>query len=176
MGKLLSDSRILRRNTAAEKMSSLLDRLEDGFLHGKEQERSLVKKLGRGRNVIDISSAATMQLLHVATGPALAASLRRRLPALLDRLEAYPYLVPREHDLEQAFAAYLRRWTSLRAEAKDLVVFNGIYGSYRTILMSQPGQYVLVPEFIHQTHKAAFAAAGKTVVEIPVTAGRLLDV
>lgn len=172
---LLSKRHTATRATQSHKMAAFLDTIEDGFLRGKQIERKMVKALGLSAEVVDISSAASMNIFHTFIGTAAARLKANVKSGLIDNLESYPYLVPRDHSLEDVWVAFLFKWLRVKTSREEVVVFNGIYSSFSIILLSQQENVVIIPEYIHQTHKACFASVGKKVVEIPMTKEKLLD-
>ena len=168
MGKLLADTTIVRKATAADKLSAALDMVEADFLTGNLKERKMVERLGRQRGVIDISSATSMNLFHDLTEKRIVDIVKKELLHLLEKLHSYPYLIQRDFGLEKTFIAFMRRWARTDLNLDEILVApGGVYGSYKTILLSQPGKYVLVPESIHQINKACFSSLGKRVREFP---------
>ncbi|MGH7175656.1 MAG: pyridoxal phosphate-dependent aminotransferase [Minisyncoccia bacterium] len=142
-----------------------MDDIEARFMPGRARELQLGSLRLRADDLIDVSSAANMHLL-----PDLLDEKRLLAPApdLVRTLEQYPPLADPPQDLEQGFARFLTRWTKVPIEPEEVVAFGGVYGAFKTIALAQAGKYVFLPEFTHETHKAAFAALGKTVVEIPI--------
>lgn len=168
MSHLLTNTPHVRKATASDKMTAVLDAIESDFLTGNIKERKLIERLGRGKEVIDISSATSMNLFHDTTERKLGAVVKKELAHLLEKFHSYPYLIQRDFGLEKAFSAFLKRWTGISIRLDEVAVSpSGVYGSYKTILLSRQGKYVLAPELIHQINKACFASLGKKVIEIP---------
>ena len=169
MGKLLPDSPKIRHATAAPTMTALLDAVEAGYLRGNVSERKMIKNFGRAEDIIDISSATSMNLFHNVTEKAVSSILKKDLSHLFETFHSYPYLIQRDYGLEKTFVKFMKRWTNVTIPLDEVMVApNGVYGSYKTILLSQPGKYVFAPEVIHQINKACFASLGKKLWEIPV--------
>ena len=168
MDLLPPESKRIKQATAAEKLAAVLDALESKFIpqHAAEHE---LKRIGHTREgVIDLSDASNMHLLREVAGAKVHAQLQSHLSEFLKSTESYPPRFRSAPGLEEAFVSFLKRWTNISVAPQDVVVFNGVYGAFQTLTLSQPGKYVLVPEFVHQMHKAAFTALGKKVIEIPI--------
>lgn len=169
MGKLLPNDQKVRRATAAQTMTALLDAVEGGYLQGNVSERKMIKKFGRSEDTIDISSATSMNLFHDATEKAVSSILKKDLPRFFEKFHSYPYLIQRDYGLEKAFIKFMKRWTDIAIPLDEVMIFpNGVYGSYRTILLSRPEKYIFAPEAIHQINKACFVSLGKKLWEIPM--------
>jgi aspartate/methionine/tyrosine aminotransferase len=169
MGELLPNNPRIRRATTAQTMTALLDAIEAGYLWGNVSERKLIRSFGGRKDIIDISSATSMNLFHDTTERAVLSFLKKNMPRLLEKFHSYPYLVQRDYGLEKAFIRFMKQWTNVTISLDEVMVLpNGVYGSYKTILLSQPGKYVFAPEVIHQINKACFVSLGKKLWEIPM--------
>lgn len=152
-------------------MEKFFTEIEERFLVHKEQHRRVM----HGRKwpgKIDLSSAMYMHLFDEVVGQNI---LNESALAATAHILHYPSVLTQKDSLLMTAAKTFNRWLKTKLEAKNIIVFNGIYGSYRTILQTNPSPVVLVPAFLHQTHKACFANCGKTVIEIPMTESGLLS-
>jgi len=172
VGKLLPDTPDVRYATASGELNALLDQIEGDFLAWKKFERKLVQGANTTHSgIIDISSATSMNIFPEAGKDVL-------LPAedVRQTVTAYPYVIPKEHSLENAFSVFLKDSLGIEAGTETILVTNGTYAATRTLVRAFPGDVVLVPEFMNQAQKVSIVAMGKEVQEIPMlTPGWLLD-
>ncbi len=167
MGKLLKNTKFIKQSTGSEKFDSFLNMIESKFLKGNLKEKIVIKKFAN-KDVIDISSATSMNIFHDFIEPKLKVNLKKDSLGILEKIHSYPYLIQRDFKLENNFINFIKKWTGLSIKQEEIFIApNGVYGSYKTILLSQQAPIVFVPEVIHQINKAAFTSLGKQVIEIP---------
>jgi aspartate/methionine/tyrosine aminotransferase len=152
-------------------LNELLDQVEARFLVSKNRQRVIKRMADAYADLIDLGSASSMNL---------ASYLPRLDQAWLGKefvhiAASYPAKHSTDNGLEQTVVNYFAKWTGLQLSPGQVSIFSGVYGSYRSLLQLWPGRPLLVPEFIHQTHKACFAALGHKVIEVRNTENGLLD-
>lgn len=178
MGELLPNTPEIREATAAEKLESFLNGIEDEYLDGKQIERGILKKFKSSdeqKDIIDISSASSMNTLnHILTNKESVGHILDS-QTILEKTESYPFLVQHNAETEQAFTDYLRQSIGVEVSLSEVLVFNSIYRSFNTLLTAFPGAYVIVPEYMHHTQKACFRSVGKELIEISITPEKKYD-
>jgi len=124
----------------------------------------LQKKLTKSvapKQVIDLASASGLHL----DLPQI--NMKQLAEGQLARIGVYPGRISIATELTATISETLKKWTGASIPNSEIMITSGIYGAYRTILLSSPKPLIIVPELTHEPHKAAFKALGKRLLECP---------
>ena len=150
-----------------------LDKIEAEYLSSKVRQRKAIKGLKNKADVIDIGSAATMHLFEEVLGTS---SLVDKSKSLFNKIVQYPSVIQTEYNLEKEISTMFLKTVGAKIDLENVVIFRGVYDSYGQILLSSQKRTLIVPEHMHQIHKACFVAFGFTLVEVPILENGLLDI
>jgi len=123
-------------------------------------------------DVIDLGSAATMDLLNID-------SVQKMVDinpnSIADMITKYPTVAPDPY-LESSLAKRFKKEAGLSYEKNQFVIFRGVLGgALCTVSLFRSGKYVILPSNIYSYHKTMFVKYGKTVAEFEADRSGLPD-
>ncbi len=150
-----------------------LDRIAARFLESKKRQWAISQKAKSDPDVIDMGSAASMNLFEDMYS---SENFSMSGKEIVDLVTKYPPIIQTDFRLEESIIDFIARRIGIKFGTENVVVFRGAYGSYIPIFSFFVEKDLIIPENIHQIHKAHFAANGFVLHEVPSDTGGLLDV
>jgi aspartate/methionine/tyrosine aminotransferase len=161
-----------------QKFNTKLNRLKKSLLKNDDSYQAISRHAKYQKNYINLGSAGTM---HTSTPKELLKELENAYnpndlaEKILKDADSYPGLGSATFDVELDYVKFLKRWFGCEVTPEEIAVFNGIFGSYRTIVGASDRPAVLCPEIAYTRFKACLVASGKNVIEYKNTADGHID-
>lgn len=154
-----------------EKISERNRLLQESFLNNDEAFHAISRYASRIDGHINLGSAGNM---HASAVKELK-NIKNLGSKILKGADSYPGLGSTTFDIERDYVKFLKRWFGIKVASEEIAVFNGTFGSYRTITTASDKPAVLCPEIAYTRLKACLKASGKRVIEYKNTADGHID-